>query len=572
MMQEVFVEFTDSPNAGSLQFPFGTKTATALDVSGCADFHKDGPWRYEDNPIVAILVNNELKSLSDPIEYNCSIQPLRLFSEQGKRMYRHTLNFLLTMAGMHVCPERDMMIGHTLGDGYYYSFNDDLPVSDELVSSLEAAMKELAAAALPITSQIAAYGEAIAWFEQAGRKNSVLLLQGQNRASIQIYVCSGYKDISYEPLLSTTALITRYELRRYGAKGLLLRYPRSADPFEIAEFSDNPTIFSIFQEYKQWGSILSVDCLGKLNRLCEERKFIPFIRIAESLQNKKISQIADLIGHKKADRKAFLKFVLIAGPSSSGKTTFARKLSIQLQVLGLVPIPISLDDYYRNRADVPIDADGNPDLEVLEALDTERLNADLIQLAETGKAMIPRFDFSIAKRLSEEHFVQLPENGIIILEGIHGLNPNLTPHVPHSAKFTIYISALTQLNLDNHNRISTTDNRIIRRIVRDHNFRGMPAAETLNMWPSVHNGEKNYIFPFQDNADIAFNSALDYELAVLKPFAEPLLKMVKPSDQTYWHAVRLLTFLEKFHPMPSESVPTDSLLREFIGGSIFHDN
>jgi uridine kinase len=570
MMKEVTVHFTESPNASPVNFSFGVRAATALEVCGCADFRRDGPWRYEDNPIVAVMVNNELKSLSDPIEYSCRLEPVRLFSEQGKRMYRHTLIYLLTMAGMHICPECDLLIGHTLGDGFYFSMYGGVPVSDRFIDNLKAVMTELAGEALPITLQIESYDEAISWFERAGRSNSVLLLKGQNRSSITTYVCGNYKDISYEPLLTTTALLTRFELRRYGDEGMLLRYPRSADPMEIAPFDDNPVIFSIYREYKRWGTILSADCLGKLNLLCEQRTYPQFIQIAESLHNKKISQIADLIEARRHREESPLKFILIAGPSSSGKTTFARKLSIQLRVLGLKPIPISLDDYYRNRPEVPLDSEGNPDLEALAALDTDRLNRDLLELSRTGRTHIPKFDFTAARRISEESEVVLPENGIIILEGIHGLNPGLTPHIPKEQKFTIYISALTQLNLDNHNRISTTDNRIIRRIVRDHNFRGMPAAATLAMWPSVHNGEKQNIFPYQNNADIAFNSALDYELAVLKPFAEPLLKMVKPSDPHYWHTVRLLTFLERFHPLPSEAVPEDSLLREFIGGSVFH--
>ena len=336
----------------------------------------------------------------------------------------------------------------------------------------------------------------------------------------------------------------------------------------MGNFSDNPVLFSIYQEYKNWGAILGADNLGKLYQLCEKRQIAPFIQVAESLQNKKISNLADSISKKRSINP--LKFILIAGPSSSGKTTFAKKLSIQLRVLGFKPLAISLDDYYRNRKNVPLDSDGKPDLEALEALDIERLNSDLLELSIKGKVSIPQFDFTIAKRKSEGKVVLLQDNGIIILEGIHGLNPDLTPGLPDESKFKIYISALTQLNLDNHNRISTTDNRIIRRMVRDHNFRGTSALETLNMWPSVHRGEKANIFPYQNNADAAFNSALDYELAVLKPYAEPLLKTVKPSDPIYWHAVRLLTFLDNFYPVPANLVPVDSLLREFIGGSIFN--
>ena len=567
MMNQVIVQFDDSSSNQSRSYPFGMKIATALKTAKILDDTEKSAGIYENNPIVAVLVNNELKSLSDPLEYNCTISLIRLFSEYGTRMYRHSLCFLFTMAGKIVCPDRDMIIGHSLGDGYYFSFSDDDPVPEELVAELYDTMLELSAKKLPISKIVIAYHEALEWLAAAGRYNSLLLLNYQHTAAVQLYECGSYRDISYEPLLPTSALITKFQLRKYGANGVLLRYPRSANPLEIGNFSDNPVLFSIYEEYKNWGAILSADNLGKLNQLCEKRQIAPFIQVAESLQNKKISNIADLIALKRDSHP--LKFILIAGPSSSGKTTFAKKLSIQLRVLGFKPIAISLDDYYRDRIDVPLDADGIPDLEALAALDIERLNSDLLELSRTGRVSIPQFDFTAAKRKPDGKEMLLPDNGIIILEGIHGLNPELTPGLSDESKFKIYISALTQLNLDNHNRISTTDNRIIRRIVRDHFFRGMSAARTLAMWPSVHRGEKTYIFPFQNNADAACNSALDYELAVLKPYAEPLLKTVKPSDPVYWHAVRLLTFLDNFYPIPANLVPPDSLLREFIGGSLF---
>ena len=568
MMNQVFVQFNTFPLIQSKSYPFGTKILTVLNTVKGSNYNITLSRVYEDNPIIAVLVNNELKSLSDPLEYNCTVSPIRLFSEYGKRMYRHSLCFLFTMAGKLVCPERNMVIGHSLGDGYYFTFSDEKPISGILITALNDKMKELAARDLSISKIIVAYSEAREWLSDAGRYNSVLLLNYQNKAAVQLYECGSYRDISYEPLLPSTALITKFQLRKYGSNGILLRYPRSENPLQMGNFSDNPVLFSIYQEYKNWETILSADNLGKLNQLCEKRQIAPFIQVAESLQNKKISNLADSIAKKRSINP--LKFILIAGPSSSGKTTFAKRLSIQLRVLGFKPLAISLDDYYRNRKDVPLDSDGKPDLEALEALDIERLNSDLLELSIKGKVSMPQFDFTIAKRKSEEKEVLLHNNGIIILEGIHGLNPELTPGLPDESKFKIYISALTQLNLDNHNRISTTDNRIIRRMVRDHNFRGTSALETLNMWPSVHRGEKANIFPYQNNADAAFNSALDYELAVLKPYAEPLLKTVKPSDPIYWHAVRLLTFLDNFYPVPANLVPVDSLLREFIGGSIFN--
>jgi uridine kinase len=291
-----------------------------------------------------------------------------------------------------------------------------------------------------------------------------------------------------------------------------------------------------------------------------------FIQVAESFQDKKISRIADDI----AARSSQVRAVLIAGPSSSGKTTFTKKLAIQLKVLGFEPVLISLDNYYNPPSMAPKDEYGKPDLEALEALDIPKINEDLLSLFAGNEVELITYDFVTKNRISTGRYLRLKENSIILTEGIHGLNPGLTPHIPDSQKYRIYISALTQLNLDDHNRISTTDNRIIRRIVRDHHFRGMSAKRTLEMWPSVHRGEKLNIFPYQNNADAAFNSALDYELAALKVYAQPLLKSVKPSDGVYTEARRLLAFLENFYQVPDSLIPTYSILREFIGGSGFH--
>ncbi len=569
-MNQVAAEIvTASGTTPSKFFPYGSKISSVLAGSGIEQFSAPGRWNYDDNPYVAALVNNELKSLSDPLEYNCTIRPLRLFTECGKRMYRQTLCFLLSMANQVVAPHRTLRIGQALGDGFYFYYKDGEPVEEPLRSELERTMQELAEQALPINKKIYSYHDAEQRLEALGRENSLLLLSFQNRPGVEMYACDTYRDLSYEPLLPSTGLMTRFELLSYRDTGMLLRFPRIASPREIASFVDNPVLYNIFREYKEWGQILSADCLGKMNTLCENGSIGSFIEVAESLQNKKLSQIADEIWNRRLS--SGVRFILIAGPSSSGKTTFARKLSIQLRVLGLNPVPISLDDYYRNRADVPLDENVKPDLETLEALDTERLNRDMLDLIHRGETEIPQFDFTTATRKEQGKPVSISRNGIIILEGIHGLNPRLISEVPQEAVFKIYISALTQLNLDDHNRISTTDNRIIRRIVRDHYFRGMSAGETLHMWPSVHRGEKLYIFPYQNNADIAYNSALDYELAVLQPFAEPLLKTIKPSDPTYWNAVRLITFLNLFYPIPSRYVPPNSLLREFIGGlQLYH--
>ena len=353
----------------------------------------------------------------------------------------------------------------------------------------------------------------------------------------------------------------------YGERGLLLRYPLSSDFLHLATFKDNPLLFSIFKESKEWGNILKVDCLGAMNDICGSHHIKTFIRMNEDLQHRKIASIADQIAAKKD-----VKVIFIAGPSSSGKTTFTTRLSLQLRMLGYHPIPISLDNYYRTKDKAPIDEDGKPDLEALEALDLELFRENIHALYRGEKVVIPRFEFSgNGKRHFDNHPISLKGNTILLLEGIHGLNPSLIPEINQSTTFKIYISALTQLNLDDHNRISTTDNRILRRIVRDHRSRGTSAQMTLEMWPSVERGESKHIYPYQNEADVMINSALEYELAVLKPYAEPLLKTVKSeASLAYPTARRLLDFLENVYPIPAILVPSESLLREFIGGSEFN--
>ena len=520
---------------------------------------------YDQDPIVAALVNNELRSLSTPLEYETDILPVRLTTEHGKRMFRHTLCFLAVMAASRVFSERRLIIGHSLGDGYYFTFADTDQVSEREISLLTSAMQEIVEARILIETVFLSYQQTISLCRSRRFEDTELLMRYHNAARFPVYRCAEYMDISYEPMLPHTGLLDRFELRAYGGEGFLLRYPRQEDLSRIGEFLDNPVLFSVYKEYKEWGSIIGVNSLGKLNRLCEQRDAEHFIQVAEAFQNKKISQIADTIA---SDRDK-IKFVFIAGPSSSGKTTFTKKLGIQLRVNGFEPIEISLDDYYRPRHEVPLDEFGEPDLEALESLERDQIEEDLTLLMQGEEIETRKFDFVAARRIPTGRRIRLTDRSIIILEGIHGLNPALAPSIPKQIRFNIYISALTQLNLDDHNRIATTDNRIIRRIVRDHRSRGMTAKGTLEMWPSVHRGEKRNIFPYQNQADVAFNSALDYELAVLKPFAEPLLKTVKPSDGVYTEAVRLLAFLENFYPIPPHLVPDRSILREFIGNSGF---
>jgi uridine kinase len=471
---------------------------------------------------------------------------------------------LLGLASKKVFPDRHLVIGHSLGDGYYYYYNGMAGVGEGEIARLEEEMHAIVKAALPIKRSVISYEQALERVRKENLPATELLLRYRNDPKIPLYMCDQFFDISYEPLLDNTSLLSLFELRNY-PPGFLLRYPKSKEPTKLAEFIDHPLLFSIFKEYKAWGKILDVNCTGRLNQLIEERNIAPFIQVAEALHDKKISQIADQI----AQRRDTVRVVLIAGPSSSGKTTFTKKLAIQLQVLGFNPVVIGLDDYFRPRKNVPLDADGNLDLESLRALNIEQLNSHLLALFAGREIEVPIFDFKAGKPKEQGKKLRFGKRNILLMEGIHGLNPDLTPEIPREQKHLVYISALTQLNLDDHNRIATTDNRLCRRMVRDHQFRGNSALSTLEMWPSVRRGEDNNIFPYQHLADSAFNSALDYELAVLKPYVEPLLNTVKPFHRQYSEARRLLAFLTNFSSIPVQYVPQHSILREFVGGSGF---
>ncbi len=549
-MKEITVTFNNLVKV----YPYGTRISTIFN-----DFKKE----IHDTPVAA-LVNNELVSLSFKVEINAVLQVVSLDSPFGVRIFRRTLSFILAMASRELFPDRALIIGHSLGDSYYYYYNGEAEIPDSDITKLQQVMQKIIDDDIPIARKVISYDEAISFFQNENQKGTALLLRYRNESKIPIYVCGDFIDLSFEPMLPRSGLVKPFELRNY-PPGFLLRYPNRSTPGTLSPFKDIPTLFNVYKEYKAWGKILNVNCVGRLNKLSENREIKPFIRVAEALQNKKISQIADDI----YTRKGSVKVVLIAGPSSSGKTTFSKKLSIQLQVMGFNPVGISLDDYYLPNDQTPLDKDGNPDFEALHALNVELLNKHLLALFAGEEVEIPLFDFKIGRPKEKGKKLRMGKRNILILEGIHGLNPDLTSQIPTDTKYKIYISALTQLNLDDHNRIPTTDNRLIRRMVRDHQFRGNSAGDTLRMWPSVRRGEDKNIFPFQNQADSAFNSALDYELAVLRIFAEPLLKTVKPSDEAYTEARRLQSFLYNFSMIPPRYVPAQSILREFIGESDF---
>ncbi len=517
--------------------------------------------KYRENPVVAATVNGSLVSLSEKMEGNATIETVRLFSQLGKRVYRKSLCFLLSYASAIVAPERTLIIGHSLGDGYYFRYRDGREADTE---KLKDVMRKAILADLPINLVELTHDEAMAYARERGLEETAELLDTMNQAFYRFARIGSCLEMYYEPLLPSLRYLELWELRQY-EDGLLLRYPQMRNPLSIMEFTDNPLLFSVFNENKDYARILGIRSIGELNRKVPEGEIGKTILLSEALQRRRVSDTAREIAARKT-----VKAVFIAGPSSSGKTTFSMKLSDELRVNGYKPIRISLDDYYLTTERIPIDEYGERDYEVLEALDLPLLRSQLSNLI-AGKAVhLARFSFKTRTTAFDSHSTKMDESSILVIEGIHGLNPELLPDIGKDRSFRVYISALTQVNLDTRSRISTTDNRILRRMVRDNRTRGFDAVETLSRWPSVERGEKNHIFPFQNNADIMINSALEYELGVLKPYAVPLLSSVKKEEgEAYANARRLLAFLSFIYPIPAELVPSDSLLREFIGGSVY---
>jgi uridine kinase len=549
-MRQVTVTYASGE---SLAYPAGVK---ALDVIG-----KMGslPW-----PLAAVLINNELKSLDSQLLTDCRILPVTLDSSQGATTYRRSLCFLLAIAAKQLFPDRHLMAGMAIGTGFFHYFDADQVLEAKEIEALEGYMRELVMRDIAICIEHRAWADAVEYFKNSGQRGTLLLLEHLNDSVIPLNECSGFRDLSVAPLVPSTGVLKTFALQPYH-EGFLLRYPHKETPDRLADFVDDPVLYAIAKETRERSRVLGVSYVGALNKVSAVKGIKDYIRVAETLQDKKIAAMADQIAGR-ADR---VKVALIAGPSSSGKTTTSKKLAIQLKVIGFDPVTISLDDYFIDRARTPLDEKGEPDFECLEALDVAYLNEQLVALFAGEEIALPSYDFKAGCRKDSGKKLRLGDRSILVMEGIHGLNDKLTPRIARDQKFEIYVSALTQINLDDHNRVSTTDNRLLRRMVRDYNFRGHSAQQTLKMWPSVQAGERSHIFPFQNSADAAFNSALDYELGVLKVYAEPLLRTVKPTMSEYSEARRLQSFLDNFAPIPAASVPGDSILREFIGDSEF---
>lgn len=520
-------------------------------------------------PYLAALVNNDICSLHYPVEMDCDVRPLTMADPEGWHVFQRSMTFLLAKAVRDCFPEASFSVDYAMGNGLYCSFEarpgtPNGGITRDQVAAIHARMKALVAADLPIERKKITFAEVTQRLKDAGQTDKLNLLKFRNPPRVVIHVCDGFHDIAQGPLAPSTGALAAFDLVHY-PPGLVLQLPAQGAGGPPAPFRDMPHLFRIFREHKDWGRVMGVSTVGRLNDLILNGGISEFIKIAEALHEKNVARIADELQR----RRGVARIVLIAGPSSAGKTTFSKRLAIQLRVNGIRSSTISLDNYFFDLTRTPRDADGKPDFEHIEALDLELFNRHMEQLASGGEIELPEFDFGTKQRAFRGHRIRLERDDVLLIEGIHGLNPELTRMVPEAAKFRIYVSALTQLSLDANNRIATTDNRLIRRMVRDHKYRAHSALKTLQMWRSVRRGEERWIFPFQEQADATFNSALDYELAVLKPLAEPLLMEVTPFDREYAEARRLAAFLGNFIGIPDREVPMTSMLREYIGRSSF---
>lgn len=517
----------------------------------------------QDAMIVGAIVDGNLRELTFPIARDAVVTPLTMEDADGARIYRRSLTFLMEVAFKQCFPGGVLTIDHSVSSGGYYCQVEGVPnFSKADLNILEAAMRELVRQDVPFVRATVPLQEAIDYFISAGEDDKVRLLKYRKRNDLVLYRVGETRDYHHGYMLPSCGYLKWFGLEMLNA-AFILRFPRRQAPSELLPMTSYPTLLKTFREYGELLKKLGIPSVGALNDAIEAGHIDEVILVSEALHEMQISEIAEAIDK----RKERVGVILIAGPSSSGKTTFSKRLSIQLLARGITPFAMEMDNFFVDREKTPLGEDGNPDFESLRALNLDRLYSDVRDLMAGKEVQLPRFDFKTGLSLEGEH-AKLNKGDIIILEGIHGLNPDLMPHLQRENTFRIYVSCLTQLNLDRHNRISTTDTRMLRRIVRDARDRGYSALDTIRRWESVRQGEKTHIFPYQEHADAIFNSALAYELTTLKPLAEPLLRQVPFGTPEHIEAKRLLKFLEWFLPTGTEYVPGNSILREFIGGSI----
>jgi len=517
------------------------------------------------NPILGAKVNNVLEELTFLVFHPIEVQFIDITSPEGMRMYTKSLSFVLYKAINELFKDSHLRIDHSISKGIYCKAtipNHSLTLQD--VTAVKQRMREIVNADLPFIHMEEETEEVIRLFETHGLTDKIDLLKHRGRNFSSYYKLGDHIDAYYGYLVPSTGYLQVFDLNKY-FNGILLQVPQTNNPKKVEPLVIQNKLFEIFQEFSQWIKILDVPNISDLNNSCSNGKSEVLIKVAEALHEKKIGQIADNI----RSRKEHVKIILISGPSSSGKTTFAKRLAIHLIVNGMKPLNLSLDNYFVDRDKTPLDENGNHDFEAVEALDISLFNENLLALLNGEKIEIPKFSFETGTRYYDGETVHMQPENVLIIEGIHGLNPQLTSSIPAEAKYKIYVSALAAINIDDHNRISTTDNRLVRRIVRDYRYRKYSARDTISRWPSVRLGEEKHIFPFQEEADIMFNSALLYELAVLKPFAEPILLEVQPNQPEYSEATRLLGFFRYLKPLQPTQIPPTSILREFLGGSSF---
>ena len=541
----------------SKSFPIGI---SLLDVY--SGFELDMPY----GPVSA-RVNNKVESLNFRIYNNKDVEFLDITSSSGMRTYIRSLCFVLCKAVEDLYPSGSIALEHPVSKGFYCQLKLDRSIGLDDVQRIKQRMKEIIADNLPFERFEKHTTEVVELFRQKGMDDKVHLLETSGNLYSYYYTLGNTIDYYYGSLLPSTGYIHLFDLVKY-YDGLLLQVPNRQNPQKLEEIVKQEKMLEVFKEHRRWNQILGVSTVGDFNKACIAGHATELINVSEALQEKRISQIADEIFNR-GQKGCPVRLILISGPSSSGKTTFSKRLSVQLMANGLRPYPVSLDDYFVNRVDTPKDENGNYDYESLYALDLDFFNQQLKALLNGEEVELPRFNFSTGIREMSGKRLKLDENMILILEGIHALNPELTPHIPAESKFKIYVSALTTILLDNHNYIPTTDNRLLRRIIRDFKYRGYSAEDTISRWPSVRAGEDKWIFPYQENADVMFNSALLFELAIIKDYAEPILRKVPNNRPEYSEAYRLRKFLEFFVPLQDKELPPTSLLREFLGGSSF---
>ena len=545
-------------NAGrTIEVAMGT---TLLEVE--RQLRLDGP-----HPFLAAYVNNRIKELNYRIYKPVTVRFIDITSFEGIRVYQRTISFILQKAVRELFPDRTLYIRHSLGaSGFYCEISGFGPIPAEHLDAIKARMRGIIDRNLPIQGVKMLTDTARKIYEGFGMTDKIALLDSRPRLYSKIYTIDSLPGYFYGALTPSTGYTPQFDLHSY-YNGFFIALPLRTDPTRLHQSVHQEKMFDVFHQYQSWVEIMGVPTVGQLNSKVLAGDASELIKIAEAFHENKLAQVAGCVAE--ANRERGVRLVLISGPSSSGKTTFAKRLGVQLRVLGLNPVLISLDDYFVDREKTPRDENGEYDYEALEAIDLEQFNDHLKRLERGESVDIPRYDFISGTRQWHDNPLQLDERSVLIVEGIHGLNPALTPGVPESRKFKIYASCFTSVALDNVSRIATSDNRLLRRLTRDYRTRGNDALSTLARWESVRRGEEKHIFPYQENADVMFNSSLFYEISVLRRFAEPILREVPDTVPEYGEAKRMLKFLDNFIPISPEEIPPTSLLREFIGGSSF---